>query len=144
MTDRQTVRDLMTAEPIVLDASATVSDAARQMKDNDVGDVLVRRNGKLCGIVTDRDIVVRALAESESKSNPGKRKLSEICSDDLECVAPDAEIADAIERMEARAIRRIAVVENGQPLGIVSLGDLAVARDRNSLLGKISAAPPSR
>jgi CBS domain-containing protein len=142
MPDRQTVRDVMTAQPIVLEASATISDAARQMKEHDVGDVLVRRDGKLCGIVTDRDIVVRALADNGS--NPGSQAIADICSEDLECVEADAEIEEAIERMESRSIRRLAVVEDGEPLGVVSLGDLAVARDRNSLLGKISSAPPSR
>jgi CBS domain-containing protein len=142
MPDRQTVRDVMTAQPIVLESSATVADAARQMKEHDVGDVLVRRDGKLCGIVTDRDIVVRAVAESES--NPGSQSIADICSEDLECVEADAEVEEAIERMESRSIRRLAVVEDGEPLGVVSLGDLAIARDRNSLLGKISSAPPSR
>ena len=142
MPDRQTVRDVMTAQPIVLEANATISDAARQMKEHDVGNVLVRRDGKLCGIVTDRDIVVRALADNET--NPGSQPLADICSEDLECVEADAEIEEAIERMESRSIRRLAVVEDGEPLGVVSLGDLAVARDRNSLLGKISSAPPSR
>ena len=142
MPDRQTVRDVMTAQPIVLEASATVADAAKQMKEHDVGDVLVRRDGKICGIVTDRDIVVRVIAENES--NPGIQPLADICSEELECVEPDAELEEAIERMEARSIRRLAVLEDGEPLGVVSLGDLAVARDRNSLLGKISSAPPSR
>ena len=142
MPDRQTVRDVMTAQPIVLESSATIADAARQMKEHDVGDVLVRRDGKLCGIVTDRDIVVRALAENES--NPGSQAIADICSEDLECVEADAEVEEAIERMESRSIRRLAVVEDGEPLGVVSLGDLAIARDRNSLLGKISSAPPSR
>ena len=142
MRDRQTVRDVMTAQPIVLEASATISDAARQMKEHDVGNVLVRRDGKICGIVTDRDLVVRALAENES--NPGNQPIADVCSEDLECVEADAEIDEAIERMESRSIRRLAVVEDGEPLGVVSLGDLAIARDRNSLLGKISSAPPSR
>jgi len=142
MPHRQTVRDVMTAQPIVLEASATISDAARQMKEHDVGDVLVCRDGKLCGIVTDRDIVLRALAEDEA--DPGSQPIADICSEDLECVQADAELEEAIERMESRAIRRLAVVEDGEPLGVVSLGDLAVARDRNSLLGKISSAPPTR
>jgi CBS domain-containing protein len=142
MPDRQTLRDLMTAKPIVLDDSATVCEAARQMKANDVGDVLVRRDGRLCGIVTDRDLVVRALADE--RENAGRIALAEICSSELECLSPDAEVGDAIALMEQKAIRRIPVVENGQPLGIVSLGDLAIARDRESLLGKISAAPPQQ
>jgi CBS domain-containing protein len=142
MAREETVRDVMTPEPIVLDGEATVFDAARAMKASDVGDVLVRSDGKLCGIVTDRDIVVRVLAEDPSRA--ASMPLAEVCTGELECLAPDAPIHDAIQLMESKAIRRIPIVENGRPLGIVSLGDLARARDRNSALGKISAAPPSR
>jgi signal-transduction protein with cAMP-binding, CBS, and nucleotidyltransferase domain len=142
MIPLQTVADVMTAEPIVLDAAATVTDAARAMKARNVGDVLVRRDGKLCGIVTDRDIVVRVLAENPD--GVASRPLADFCSTELECLAPDAPIGAAVELMEAKAIRRIPIVENGRPLGIVSLGDLALLRDRTSALARISAAPPSR
>ena len=145
MTDRtttQTLRDLMTADPIVLDADATVADAAKAMKARNVGDVLVRRDGELCGIVTDRDLVVRCLAEDPKRA--ASRRLGEVCSKVLHALAPDAEVGEAISLMKDRAIRRIPVVEDGSPVGIVSLGDLAVARDRESCLGRISAAPPTR
>ena len=142
MASKQTLRDVMTPEPIVLDASATVQDAARAMKARNVGDVLVRQDGKLRGIVTDRDIVVRVLAEDAR--SPGTRLLAEFCSADLECLSPDAEIGDAVRLMSEKAIRRVPIVENGRPLGIVTLGDLAVERDRDSALAKISAAPPQR
>jgi CBS domain-containing protein len=142
MDDPQTVRDLMTPEPIVLDAAASVCDAARAMRARDVGDVLVRRDGKLCGIVTDRDIVVRVLAGNPEGA--ASACLADICTGELECLAPDAPIREAIRLMEEKAIRRIPIVEDGRPLGILSLGDLAVARDRSSALAKISAAPPTR
>jgi CBS domain-containing protein len=142
MDEPQTVRDLMTPEPIVLDAAASVGDAARAMRARDVGDVLVRRDGKLCGIVTDRDIVVRVLAAHQEGAV--SVRLEDICSGELECLAPDTPIREAIKLMEEKAIRRIPIVEDGRPLGILSLGDLAVARDRSSALGKISAAPPTR
>ena len=138
---KQAIRDLMTADPVVLDASATVSDAAKAMKARDVGDVLVRRDGKLCGIVTDRDLVVRAFAGDPQGA--ARRTLGEICTTDLAAVAPDAEVDEAIRLMRERAIRRIPVVEGDRPLGIVTLGDLAIARDRESALADISAAPPS-
>ena len=143
MAQLQTVSDVMTPEPIVLDGAATVSDAAKAMKARDVGDVLVRSGGKLCGIVTDRDIVVRVFA-GDGRGDAASRRLEEICTGNLECLAPDAPIHAAIALMEEKAIRRIPIVENGRPLGIVSLGDLALARDWNSALAKISAAPPSR
>ena len=135
------VRDVMTPEPIVLDGSATVSDAARAMKARDVGDVLVRANGRLLGIVTDRDLVVRVLAKNGSEA--GRTPLAEICTNEPHCLTPDAGIGEAIALMEARAIRRIPIVADGRPVGIVSLGDLARALDRDSALGKISAAAPS-
>jgi CBS domain-containing protein len=142
MTDKQKLRDVMTREPIVLDSSATVSDAARAMKARNVGDVLVSQNGMLCGIVTDRDIVIRVLAEDAR--TPGSRVLAEFCSENLECLSPDDEIGDAVRLMVEKAIRRVPIVEDGLPVGILSLGDLAMKRDRDSALGQISAAPPQR
>jgi len=136
------VRQVMTRDPIVLDAEATVGQAARAMRARDVGDVLVRSGGALCGIVTDRDLVVRALACTPQDCVT--KRLREICTGPLQTVPPDADVEDAIRLMREKAIRRIPVVDDGQPVGIVSLGDLALARDRNSALGDISAAPPTR
>jgi CBS domain-containing protein len=142
MTTLQTLRDLMTSHPVVLDADATVADAAKAMKARDVGDVLVERDGRLCGIVTDRDLVVRCLADDPKRA--ASKRLGEVCSQQIHSLAPDAEVGEAIQLMQERAIRRIPVVEDGSAVGIVSLGDLAIARDRQSCLGQISAAPPSR
>jgi CBS domain-containing protein len=142
MGNAEKLRDLMTSEPVVLDADATVADAARAMKDNDVGDVLVERDGRLCGIVTDRDLVIRCLAENPEQA--ASQALGEICSEEIHSLSPDAEVGEAIRLMQDRAIRRIPVVEDGSAVGIVSLGDLAIERDRKSCLGQISAAPPSR
>jgi CBS domain-containing protein len=135
------VRDVMTKEPIVLDADATAADAARAMRARDIGDVLVRKDGKLFGIVTDRDLVVRCVAET---SGDRKTKLGELCSGGLATLAPDAEIEEAARLMQDKAVRRIPIVEDGRPVGIVTLGDLALAADRRSALAQISAAPPSR
>jgi CBS domain-containing protein len=139
---RQTIRELMTSDPVVLDASATSYDAARAMRARNIGDVLVRRDGKLWGIVTDRDLVVRALAEDPQ--NAGRILLGDIATTDIAAVSPDTPIDEAIQLMRDKAVRRLPVVENSRPLGILSLGDLAVARDRESALGEISAAPPTR
>jgi CBS domain-containing protein len=137
----ETLRDLMTPDPIVLDAGQTVADAAKLMKQHSIGDVLVQRNGQLCGIVTDRDLVVRCLADGsiDSSSTP----VGEVCTDDIATIDADAEVGDAIRLMEQRAIRRLPIVEGGEPVGIVTLGDLAVARDAESALGRISAAAPN-
>lgn len=134
------IRDLMTEQPIVLDASASVMEAARAMRDADVGDVLVQEDGKLCGIVTDRDLVIRCLAEPEGSA----KTLGDVCSEEIITLAADAEVDDAIELMRENAVRRIPIVDGDEPVGIVSLGDLALARDRRSCLGEISAAPPDR
>jgi len=135
------VRDLMTADPIVLDAEATVAEAARCMRDRDVGDVLVRIDGKLCGIVTDRDLVVRCLAGEEG--DPRRQSLADLCTQALLTLPPDADVEEAVQLMQENAVRRIPIVDGDRPVGIVSLGDLAIARDRRSCLGEISAAPPN-
>jgi CBS domain-containing protein len=138
----KTIRELMTSDPVVLEATATVYDAARAMKKRDIGDVLVRRDGKLWGIVTDRDLVVRALAEEPDRA--ARMLLGDLATTDIASVSPDTPIDEAIRIMREKKVRRLPVVEGSRPLGILSLGDLAVARDRESALGEISAAPPSR
>jgi CBS domain-containing protein len=142
MKESQTVRDVMTPDPIVLDVSASIRDAAREMKARDVGDVLVGNEGRLWGIVTDRDIVVRGVAEYGDAL--ATCRLADICTTEVQCLAPDDAIGEAIRVMERSAIRRIPVVEEGRAVGVVTLGDLAAARDRDSALGRISAAPPTR
>jgi CBS domain-containing protein len=138
---KECIRDLMTREPIILDAEATVVEAARWMRDRDVGDVLVRQDGRLCGIVTDRDLVVRYLAEGEG--DPRQQALAGVCSTPLVTLPPDADLDEALQVMQENAVRRIPIVDGDRPVGIVSLGDLAVACDRSSALGEISAAPPN-
>jgi CBS domain-containing protein len=133
------IRDVMTSAPIVLPATTTVEEAARTMRDSDIGDVLVSTDGNLCGMVTDRDIVVRGIAEGL----PPSTQLGEICTKELIAVAPDAEITDAARIMTEHAIRRLPVLDNGEPLGMVSLGDLARFRDPQSALAGISSAAPN-
>jgi CBS domain-containing protein len=134
------IRDVMTPNPITLPATATAIDAAKAMREGDIGDVVVVEDGHLYGIVTDRDIVVRGLGVDR---DPAQTKLGEICSRELTTVSPTDEVSGAIDLMKDKAIRRLPVVENDRPVGIVSIGDLAVERDRRSALGEISAAPPN-
>lgn len=133
----KTIRDLMTADPICLPASTPILETARQMRDNDIGDVVVEKGGKVCGIVTDRDIVVRAIAEGK---NVETTNLESICSKDLTSLTPDQSDGDAVRLMREKSVRRLPVVENGKVVGIVSLGDLAVDKDPRSVLGQVSAA----
>ncbi|HEV8436891.1 MAG TPA: CBS domain-containing protein [Methylomirabilota bacterium] len=137
----QRVREVMTPDPAVIGPGASVVDAARIMRDKAIGDVMVVENSRLCGILTDRDIVVRALA---ADADLVRTKVGDICSRELETVAPTTSVAQAEHIMRDKAIRRLPVVEeDGRVIGIVSLGDLAVGRDRRSALGDISAAPPN-
>ncbi len=132
------VRDVMTPDPIMLKDTDTIRDAGLAMRSSDVGDVLVTQANGMCGIVTDRDIVVRTVAEGR---DPNRAMLGEICSRRLVQVAPDDPIERAIDLMRQNAVRRLPVVLDGTPIGIVSLGDLAAHRDPQSALAAISGAP---
>jgi CBS domain-containing protein len=134
------VRDVMTSDPITVQASTMLSDAARVMRDRAIGDVVVLDDGKLRGILTDRDVVVRAVA---AERDPRTTRVGDVVSDDMVTVAPTETIDRAVELMREKAVRRLPVVENGRPVGVVSLGDLAVERDGRSVLGQISAATPN-
>ncbi len=136
----QSIREVMTTEPTVYPETATIAEAARAMRDSGVGYVLVERNGRLCGVVTDRDIVVRAIADA---LDPSAVRLSEICSRDLTALEPTDTVDDAVRIMREKAVRRLPVCEDGKAVGIVSLGDLAVDRDPGSALADISTAPPN-
>lgn len=137
---QETIADIMTPDPVVQSVDTTLTEAARVMRDDDIGDVLVERDGSLCGIVTDRDIVVRAVADGAALN---ELRLGDICSTELISIEPDAPVEDAIALMRNKALRRIAVCEEGEPVGIVSMGDLAVLRDPRSALADVSAADPN-
>jgi CBS domain-containing protein len=134
----RTVREVMTGSPVCLSPQTTLPDAARQMDEHDIGDVLVVDNDKLVGMVTDRDIVVRAIAQGR---DPSSTTLGEISTGDLVTVDADDQVSRAVELMREHAVRRLPVVEGGRPVGIVSIGDLAVEEDSTSALADISAAP---
>ena len=136
----QRVRDLMTGSPVTVGPLTSVASVARVMRDQNVGAVLVTEEGRLRGLVSDRDLVVRALADS---ADPDETTVAGACSDDLVTVSPDEDLDRAITLMREHAVRRIPVVDHGRPVGIVSLGDLAIERDPESALGEISAARPN-
>lgn len=137
----ESVRDVMTLAPCALSTRDTVTTAAQVMRENDIGDVIVLEGGRLFGILTDRDIVVRALAEGADLQ---ATTLDRICSRELAVIAPSASVGEAVRLMRDKAIRRLPVVdEHGEVVGIVSLGDVAVERDRRTALADISAAPPN-
>jgi CBS domain-containing protein len=137
----KTVGELMTRDPVMVEPNATVRDAARMMRDRDIGSVLVAEKGRLVGLLTDRDIVVRALAD---RPDAADATVMEILSKELETVAPNDPADKAVKLMRSKALRRLPVVEGGKPVGVVSIGDLAVELDSKSALSDISAADPNR
>jgi CBS domain-containing protein len=143
----QSLRSVMTPnpitmpDPITMPATSSVFEAACAMRDANIGDIIVLDGGRTCGILTDRDIVVRAVAGGRDIA---RTKVAEICSQELTTVSPTDSVEDAVRLMREKAIRRLPVVEGDKPVGIVSIGDLAVSQDPHSALGNISAAPPNR
>ena len=137
----QSIKEVMTADPHTISSDATLQDAAREMQSDDIGAVLVTDNGDVAGILTDRDIVVRAVAEGR---DPSSTKVADVATRDVKALSPDSSVEDAIRIVREQNVRRIPVVdENGQPKGIVSIGDLAVERDSDSALADISSEPPN-
>lgn len=138
----QTVRELMTPDPITLSAYDTVSDAARVMREYNVGSVLITDlSDRLCGIVTDRDLVVRAIALGR---NPDRTPLQDVYSEAIAELHPDDSVDNAIRLMAKKGVRRVPVVDGNHAVGVLSLGDLAVARDPQSALAGISSSPANR
>ncbi len=107
------------------------------MREGNTGAVLVMDGGQLAGISTDRDIAIRGVAENKSPNTPVREAVSDR---DLTTVTPNTKIEQAVELMRSKAIRRLPVVEGDRPVGIVSIGDLAIERDETSALADISAA----
>ncbi|MFJ4584189.1 CBS domain-containing protein [Streptomyces echinatus] len=137
----QHVRDIMTSQLVSVEPQASVTSVAQKMRDEDIGIVLVTEGDDLRGLVSDRDLVVRALAEG---GDPQETTVASACSDDLVTITPDEDVDRAVELMREHSIRRLPVVEEGHAVGIISLGDLAIERDARSALGDISAARPNQ
>ncbi|MFE0764204.1 CBS domain-containing protein [Streptomyces smyrnaeus] len=141
MTTRP-IREVMTAAPVALSADTPVVEVARKMRDEDIGAVLVMQNtGQLRGLVTDRDLAVRILAEDSE--NVTTMTALDACSPEVIAVGPDDGTDRAVELMHEYALRRLPVVKGDQAIGMVALGDLAVEHDLDSVLGSISAAQPN-
>ena len=142
MQQNNSLQDIMTKSPLVISDTTKLSQAAALMKQRDIGGLIVSDNdGELCGFITDRDITIRAVALG---GNAGELPAGEICSRTLISMAPETTIDEAIARMKKESVRRIAVVKDGSPIGMVSLGDLARIRQPESALGSISGAAPQR
>ena len=129
------VRDVMTPGPIGVDYYRSIGEAARTMRDWGVGAVLVVRDDSLYGLVTDRDLVVRAVAEGRVADEP----VGPLSSGNLIGVDADADVHEAMRLMRQHAVRRLPVLEGGQVAGIVSLGDLAMLDEPALAFGQLSA-----
>jgi len=139
------VRDVMTSNPECVSGSDGVQEVARIMKDRDTGVVPVVDGKKVIGLITDRDIVVRGIAEGKDLANC---RVTELMTKSVRSVRDDAPVDEALTLMSSAEIRRVPVV-NGQNelVGIVSIGDIAVETNKDGRVGKaiedISQAPPN-
>jgi CBS domain-containing protein len=133
---QRTVADVMTPAPVTIGMSETLQSAARMMAAHDVGALVVHAGHTVVGIVTDRDLVVRGMAEGLDLD----AMVGEIASEDLVPVGPGLPVETAVEVMRAAAVRRTPVLDGDRVVGIVSIGDLAVEQDPTSVPADISEA----
>ena len=134
----QPISDVMTTGVVSLEGDAPLQAAAAMMRDSDVGSVVMMTAGDVSGIVTDRDIVVRAVADGR---DPTATRLADVASERVLTVAPNDPAERAAQVMRENAIRRVVVVDDGVPVGLVSMGDMARRRDPGSVLADVVSAP---
>ena len=136
MANNRSIRELMTTNPRTVEPSATVAEAARVMKQEDVGPVPVVENGdRLAGIVTDRDVVLRVVAEGR---DPQATNVGEIMSRDLATVDPDQPLDEALRLMARHQVRRLPVCEeDGRLVGIVAQADIATELGDDRVTGQV-------
>jgi CBS domain-containing protein len=125
------IREVMTPNPQCVTLGDSIQNAARIMRDCDTGAVPVVDNGRPVGIVTDRDIVVRAVADGAQLNRP----VREIVTGSIVCATPEMSTREAADLMSEHRVRRLPVVENERLVGIVSLGDLAVKEAKDKRIG---------
>jgi len=125
------IRDVMTPNPRTVSPSDTIQNAARVMRDEDTGVVPVVENGRAIGMLTDRDIAIRAVADGSQPNRP----VRDIITSAVVTATPDMSTREAAQLMSEHQIRRLPVVENERLVGIISLGDLAVKEGKDSRSG---------
>ncbi|MEU9896275.1 CBS domain-containing protein [Streptomyces phaeochromogenes] len=133
------VREVMTPGVVSVRPDASLVEAAQLMRAQDIGDVLVAGDHALIGVLTDRDIALRAVANGV---DPLTVSAQSVCTPDPVVVGPDDGVAAAVALMRDHAVRRLPVVEDGRAVGMVSLGDLAISENPESALADISRAAP--
>jgi CBS domain-containing protein len=127
------VRHVMTEAPRSLSEDMTAADAAGIMRSFDVGVVPVVRDEELVGLVTDRDLVIRVVAE---RQDPSAVRLGDIATASPVTISPDAKVSDARELMANHRVRRLPVLKSGALVGILSLGDLALSDRSERAIGE--------
>ena len=134
----KSVRDAMTEDPRSIGASASVVEAARLMREGHIGSLPVTEDERLVGMITDRDITTRVVAESAA---PETTSVGDVYSRDLISVEPDHDLEEALELMARHQVRRLPVVENGRLVGVVAQADIALKDNERTgeLVGAISA-----
>jgi CBS domain-containing protein len=128
----QSVQDIMTTDVQYCTPLDNVYEAAVKMRDLNVGAIPIVDNGRLIGMITDRDLVIRGIA----KKRPGSNSVTDVMSKEIITVSPSTSVNEAAELMAKHQIRRLPVVENGQLVGMVSLGDLATNRYSDAKAGE--------
>lgn len=119
-----TIKDIMTPQPVVIAEEDSISDAAKKMKELEIGFLPVGNKNDIEGVITDRDITVRCVAEGK---DPSKEKVKEYMSKGIKSIFMDSSPEEARRIMSDNKIRRLMVVDNEQhPVGVLALGDLVV------------------
>jgi len=126
------IRDVMTPNPRTVSPEESIQNAARIMRDEDTGAIPVVENGRAIGVLTDRDIVVRAVADGGQLDRP----VRDIATTNIVSVSPDMSTREANDLMREHQVRRLPVVEGERLVGMVSLGDLAVKESKESRSGE--------
>ena len=130
------VSDLMTTDPVTLPSGATVTEAARLMRDHNIGNILLVDDGLLVGILTDRDIVTRSVATGTSHDD---LTIGEIATKNPTCARGDQHAFDAVKKMRDAAVTRLPVVDHGRVVGVISIGDLALKLEDRTTLAAVFA-----
>ena len=124
----KSVRDAMTENPRSIRASASVVEAARLMRDEHIGSLPITDDEELVGMITDRDITTRVVAEA---ADPKMTSVGDVVSRDLISIEPDEDLEEAVQLMASHQVRRLPVVENGRLVGIVAQADVALTLREN-------------
>ena len=139
--DIREVREVMTSSPETITLTSPIRQAAEVMERSDIGSVIVVANtGDVRGIVTDRDIALRVVAEAR---DPATTVVSDVMTPSPASIEPTASVQEAVALMRQHDVRRLPVVEGGRAVGVVALADISTSSEAGALLEDLSAAPPN-